>query len=146
MKSKLLSEETRKVLLASFAELPYTVLWKFEQEDLPGKPDNVVISKWFPQEDIFSKWWLPNVLVDRLTVYIILGHPNIKLFITQGGLQSVEEAISSYIPMIGIPFMADQPFNVQKIVQKGMGLSLDHKTLEKDSFKKAILEIMNNPR
>ena len=38
----------------SFAELPVKVLWKFELE-LENIPDNVYISKWFPQSDILGK-------------------------------------------------------------------------------------------
>lgn len=55
VKSKDLIEKTRNVILETFAELPYKVLWKFELKDLPGKPDNVMTAKWFPQQDIFSK-------------------------------------------------------------------------------------------
>ncbi|KAF2903762.1 hypothetical protein ILUMI_02412 [Ignelater luminosus] len=127
VKSELLSENTRKVLLETFAKLPCKVLWKFEQQDLAGKPDNVIISKWFPQQDIFK-------------------HVNIKLFITHGGQQSTEEAIYHHVPMIGMPFIGDQKTNVQRIVDKGMGLSLDYNTLDKETFRKAILEVMNNPK
>ncbi|KAF2889863.1 hypothetical protein ILUMI_16310, partial [Ignelater luminosus] len=126
IKSERLSENTRKILLETFSELPYLVLWKFEEENLPGKPDNVMISKWFPQQDIFR-------------------HPNIKLFITQGGLQSSEEAIYNEIPMVGIPFIGDQQANVQKMVNKGMALFVSHETMDKDTLKAAILEVLNNP-
>ncbi|KAF5301857.1 hypothetical protein FQR65_LT08689 [Abscondita terminalis] len=127
VKSKDLSKETRDVILETFSEIPYTVLWKFELDELPNKPKNVIISKWFPQQDVFK-------------------HPNIKLFITQGGLQSMDEAIYDHIPMLGLPFMGDQGFNVNKMVHKGLGLSLNYKTLRKDEFKASILEIINNPK
>lgn len=55
VKSKLLPQERLSVLMDAFAELPYTILWKFEQEMLPGKPENVFISKWFPQQNVFSE-------------------------------------------------------------------------------------------
>ncbi|KAF2902531.1 hypothetical protein ILUMI_03654 [Ignelater luminosus] len=126
VKSNRLSESTKKIFLETFAELPYLVLWKFEEEKLPGKPDNVIISKWFSQQDVFR-------------------HPNIKLFITQGGLQSSEEAIYNYIPMVGIPFMADQQSNVQKMVSKGMAVLVNHDTMDKDTLKAAILEVLKNP-
>ncbi|KAF2906126.1 hypothetical protein ILUMI_00042, partial [Ignelater luminosus] len=126
IKSKRLPESTRKIFLETLAELPYTVLWKFEEENLPGKPDNVIISKWFPQQDI-------------------LGHPNLKLFITQGGLQSTEEAIYNNIPMVGIPFIGDQQSNVQRMVNKGIALLVDHETINKATLKAAILEVINNP-
>ncbi|KAF2886331.1 hypothetical protein ILUMI_19842, partial [Ignelater luminosus] len=52
VKSKLLSQERLTVLMETFAELPYIIVWKFEQESLPGKPKNVFISEWFPQQDV----------------------------------------------------------------------------------------------
>ncbi|KAF2886213.1 hypothetical protein ILUMI_19960 [Ignelater luminosus] len=127
IKSKDLPENTRKIFLETFSELPYTILWKFEQDDLPGKPDNVFISKWFPQQDIFR-------------------HPNIKLFISQGGLQSMDEATHNYIPIVGIPFFGDQENNVKRIINKGIGLGLSFSTLDKSSLKEAILEVANNPK
>jgi len=127
VKSEDLSETTQKILLETFAELPYLVLWKFEREDLPNKPENVFISKWFPQQDIFR-------------------HANIKLFITQGGYQSIEEAIYSYIPIIGMPFFGDQSGNINRIVTRGLGLSVDHMQLDKESFKKTIIEVIINPK
>ncbi|KAF2886869.1 hypothetical protein ILUMI_19304, partial [Ignelater luminosus] len=127
VKSKDLPEDSRKIFFETFSELPYTVLWKFEEDDLPGKPDNVFISKWFPQQDVFR-------------------HPNIKLFITQGGLQSMDEATYNGIPIVGIPFAGDQENNVNRIINKGIGLGLTLSTLDKSSLKEAILEVANNPR
>ncbi|KAF5287358.1 hypothetical protein FQA39_LY15961 [Lamprigera yunnana] len=127
VKSKDLPEQTRNVILETFRELPYTVLWKFELEDLPNRPKNVITSKWSPQ-------------------LRVLSHPNIKLFITQGGLQSMEEAIYNHVPFLVMPFFADQELNSKKIVQKGFGLSVDYKTLTKEHFKENILEVVNDPK
>lgn len=55
-KSKDFPSETKKTLLDAFEELPYTVLWKYEEDELHGKPDNVVIAKWLPQQDVLSKY------------------------------------------------------------------------------------------
>nr|CAD7426444.1 unnamed protein product [Timema monikensis] len=52
VRSDQLAPETRKALLDAFSQLPQRILWKFETEDLPGKPDNVMISKWLPQSDV----------------------------------------------------------------------------------------------
>ncbi|KAK4872333.1 hypothetical protein RN001_014362 [Aquatica leii] len=118
-------EKTSKVILETFKELPYTVLWKYEL-DLPNKPDNVVTSKWLSQLEV-------------------LKHPNIKLFITHGGGQSVDEAVSARVPILGMPFFPDQPFTVNRMVTRGAALSVDYKTLEKENFKAIILELINNP-
>ncbi|KAK9874769.1 hypothetical protein WA026_005576 [Henosepilachna vigintioctopunctata] len=127
VKSYMLNDHLRQVLLETFSELPYRILWKFENEDLPNKPQNVWISKWFPQGDIFR-------------------HPNIKLFITQCGLQSIEEAIMNHIPMVGIPFIADQPANAKILENKGLGLQLDYDLLTKKIFKEAIEEVIHNSK
>lgn len=143
VKTNRLPERVFKVFLETFTELPYTVLWKIDQEDLPGKPDNVIISKWFPQQDILGKY---PVCFPKSNLYkIILGHPNIKLFITQGGLQSLEEAIYNHVPIVGIPFAIDQQANILNMVDKGVGILLDYNVIEKESFKEAIFEVMNNP-
>ncbi|XP_031331146.1 UDP-glucuronosyltransferase 1-2-like, partial [Photinus pyralis] len=126
MKSEFLPANTMEVLLSVFAELPYTVLWKFGEE-IANKSDNVIVAKWLPQEDV-------------------LRHPNCKLFITQCGLQSMDEAIYSHVPMVGMPVFGDQFFNAKKIVNKGLGLELDYQRLEREHFKKTVLEVITNPR
>lgn len=48
-------EKTRSILMDTFAELPYNVLWKFENDSLPNLPKNVLIKKWLPQQDVLGK-------------------------------------------------------------------------------------------
>lgn len=126
VKSIYLPENKRNILINTFAQLPYKVLWKFEDDQLKGKPENVKINKWLPQQDV-------------------LRHPNIKLFITQAGLQSLEEALLNGIPLLALPFMADQHLNAARIQKLGIGLRLDFNTLSEDTFLSSILEIINNP-
>lgn len=123
VKSKDLSEETKTIFLNVFRKLPYDILWKFEDERLANKSDNVKISKWFPQSDL-------------------LAHPNVKLFITQGGLMSLEEAIDRETPMIGIPFLLDQYQNSLKVQEEGFGLRLDLEDINEESLRDAIEEVM----
>lgn len=119
--------DKRKIFMETFAELPYTILWKFEEDHMENKSHNVKINKWLPQQDI-------------------LGHPNVKLFITQAGFQSLEEAIVNKVPLLAIPFIADQYFNSHRISTLGIGKNLDINSLTKTDFKNAILEIMKNPK
>ncbi|KAK5639930.1 hypothetical protein RI129_010741 [Pyrocoelia pectoralis] len=127
VKSKDIPIEIRTKILETFAKLPYQIVWKFEADKLPNKPDNVFISKWLPQQDV-------------------LRHPNVKLFIMQGGLQSMEEAICSGVPMVVMPFYSDQKGNSKKIVYKGMGLEVDYRNFDKEELRGKILDVIQNPR
>ncbi|KAJ3657226.1 hypothetical protein Zmor_016242 [Zophobas morio] len=117
----------RKIIIEALSELPYNVLWKWEDDHFPDKPKNVVTRKWLPQQDI-------------------LGHRNVKVFITQGGLQSLEESITNCVPMVGMPVFADQPLNVYKMVQLGIGRSVDHMTMTKEELKEAIRDVAENKK
>lgn len=55
MKSTLLPEEKQNEILRVLARIPYRVLWKWENDHLPGKPENVMVRKWFPQNDVLGK-------------------------------------------------------------------------------------------
>lgn len=47
-------ESKRAVFLEAFKQIKQKVLWKWETDDLPGKPDNVKLGKWLPQTDILG--------------------------------------------------------------------------------------------
>lgn len=50
-----LNNNTLEAITRAFASLPYKVLWKFESDYLPEKPENVMTKKWLPQQDVFGK-------------------------------------------------------------------------------------------
>lgn len=54
VKSKDLPEWKKSIFLDVFKSMRVKVLWKFEA-DLPGKPDNVLIKSWMPQQDVLGK-------------------------------------------------------------------------------------------
>lgn len=98
-----MSVEKRDAVLRVFGKLKQRVLWKWEDDELPGKPDNVMIGKWLPQDDI-------------------LAHPNVRLFISHCGKGSVNEARSHGVPILAIPMFGDQPSNADVIVQEGFAV------------------------
>ncbi|XP_013186705.1 UDP-glucosyltransferase 2 isoform X2 [Amyelois transitella] len=119
-----LPQDKLQIMLKVFSELPYNVLWKWG-DDLPGKPQNVLVRKWFDQANI-------------------LKHPKIKLFITQGGVQSIEESIEAAVPMLGLPIVFDQLGNVDKMVRFGFGKKLDIFTMTEDEFRDAVNTLIDN--
>lgn len=125
IKSTQLPENTRNALLRTFSKLKQQVLWKWEDKSLPGKPNNVFISDWFPQDDI-------------------LAHPNVRLFITHGGLLSTTEAVYHGVPVIGIPIFGDQHLNMARSESNGFALTVEYKNLTETSFSWALTEMLNN--
>ncbi|XP_045520031.1 UDP-glucosyltransferase 2-like [Pieris brassicae] len=123
--STMLHSDTINTLIDVFSQLPYNVLWKWEKDELPGISKNIKISKWLPQTDL-------------------LRHPNLKLFITQGGLQSTDEAINSGVPLIGIPMLADQWYNVEFYEHLKIGIGLDIETITREKLLKAIETVISD--
>ncbi|KAG8228487.1 UDP-glycosyltransferase [Ladona fulva] len=119
-------EPLRKSFLEAFGELKQKVLWKWEKDSLPGQPPNVKLSKWWPQSDI-------------------LAHPNTKLFITHGGLLSLEEAFIRGVPLIGIPVFGDQQLNMNRVAELGVGLKMSLSSLTKETILKAIRTVLEDP-
>ncbi|KAJ0171755.1 hypothetical protein K1T71_012518 [Dendrolimus kikuchii] len=121
----MLPSERIQILKEGFSELPFDVLWKFDKDEMPGKSKNIKLSKWLPQSDL-------------------LRHPKIKLFITQGGLQSTDEAIIAGVPLVGVPMLGDQWYNVEQYLRLKIGARLDMETLTKDKFKDTIQMVIGD--
>ncbi|KAJ8708420.1 hypothetical protein PYW07_010545 [Mythimna separata] len=114
-----------KKIVKVLSEVPYDVLLKWDEDDLPGRSDNIRISKWLPQSDL-------------------LRHPKIKLFITQAGLQSTDEAITAGVPLIGIPMLGDQWFNAERYEYHKIGFKIEPNTLEEEQLKNAISTVIED--
>lgn len=71
----------REALLNAFASVKQTIVWKWESDTLPNKPANVFIRKWMPQREI-------------------LCHPNVRVFLTHGGLLGSTEAAFCGVPVV----------------------------------------------
>jgi glucuronosyltransferase len=117
----------RKSILSTFSKLKQRVLWKFETEAMEVLPPNVKLTKWAPQQDV-------------------LGHKNIRLFITHAGLLSTQEAVYHGVPILGIPMLGDQFVNIQQAVDRGFGLELDFTTITEKSLKEAINIVLSDSR
>lgn len=69
-----------------------------------------------------------------------------KLFITQGGIQSTGEAITAHVPMIGVPMLGDQWYNVEKYIVHGIGKKLYWETLSVKQIRDAIEGMIEDER
>nr|ATN96046.1 UDP-glucuronosyl transferase 343C3 [Myzus persicae] len=123
-----LPNSTIEVFINVLKKLKQKVMWKWDSKNLPTQlPDHVMVSDWFPQPDI-------------------LGHPNVRLFITHGGVHSLEEATYNALPIVGIPFFGDQHMNMRLAERNGIGKMVDHIDLNEKSMLSAIDEVLTNPK
>lgn len=73
-------------------------------------------------------------------------HKNIKLFITQAGLQSTDEAIVAGVPLVAIPMFADQWYNAEKYVKLGIGKYLEIESMTEENFKDAVENVIKDEK
>lgn len=115
-----------KIFLDVFRSMKQRVLWKFENESIINLPPNVMVKKWMPQSDI-------------------LAHPNVRVFITHGGLLGTQEGVYHAVPMLGMPFYCDQHLNLKKAELYGYAISLHFQSITYDVLRNALTELLENP-
>ncbi|XP_047116758.1 UDP-glycosyltransferase UGT5-like [Schistocerca piceifrons] len=113
--------------MKAFSKLKQEVLWKWDQDTMVGKPNNVHLGKWFPQNDI-------------------LGHKNVVLFISHGGLLSLQEAVYHGVPVVGIPLFGDQKVNLIRAEDKGYAVKLLFHNVTEESLLWAINEVLTQQK
>uniref|UniRef100_A0A182R101 UDP-glucuronosyltransferase n=1 Tax=Anopheles farauti TaxID=69004 RepID=A0A182R101_9DIPT len=118
--------EKLAIILRVFSSLRQRVVWKFEDERIRNLPPNVLVRGWLPQSDI-------------------LGHPNVKVFITHGGLLGTQEGVHRAVPMVGIPIYCDQHLNMNKATLGGYAVKLYFPNITEASFRWALEEVLYNP-
>ena len=111
-------EEKLATFLETFKRLNMSVIWKWDSV-IPDLPQNVITKSWLPQQDL-------------------LGHPNLKVFVTHGGLGSVMEAIYHKTVLVGVPLMNDQIPNLLRAAKHGYARTLKWDTLTADELTDAI--------
>ncbi|CAG7833891.1 unnamed protein product [Allacma fusca] len=127
LKTDQMPEEMRKTFLKVFSRMKQRVIWKWNSGHMDNLPSNVKLSKWLPQQDI-------------------LGHPNIKLFISHGGLLSTQEAAYHGVPVLGIPMFGDQDLNVKQAATHGYAVMLEILDLTEELLEDRLNTILNDPR
>ena len=119
-------EKYRLAFIRTFARLKQRVIWKWETETMADLPANVKLSKWLPQQDV-------------------LGHKNIRLFITHGGHGGTTEALYNGVPLVGIPMFGDQLWNMEQATRKGFALSLKLVDITEDRLYETINRVLTEP-
>uniref|UniRef100_A0A0C9RNU1 UDP-glucuronosyltransferase n=1 Tax=Fopius arisanus TaxID=64838 RepID=A0A0C9RNU1_9HYME len=126
IKASSMDQRTLGEVLQALGSIPWKVLWKWEDEHLPGKPDNVMVKKWVPQA-------------------AILRHPNVKCYLAHGGLLGLSEGVSAGVPMVVVPMYGDQFNNAAAARSRGVAQVLEWNNLNGKTLKAAIDRVFNDP-
>jgi MGT family glycosyltransferase len=111
--------------LASFdGHVVLSVGNRIKRDELEGIPDNFTVLPFVPQLQVLSYT---------------------DLFITHGGMNSVNEALYFNVPLIVIPMAADQPIVADRIVELGAGIKLDRDSLTAGQLRDSVQEVLQAP-
>ncbi|PBC29917.1 UDP-glucuronosyltransferase [Apis cerana cerana] len=119
IKMSTISKDKLNILIKVFRFIPRKVIWKWEQDDIPELPDNVMVQKWLPQYDI-------------------LNHPNVKCYFGHGGLLGLTEGVQSGVPMILMPFYGDQYSNAAAAQTRGVAVILEFNDFTEEKLRNAL--------
>lgn len=128
-RSDTLEETQINAIIETFRQLKdYNFIWKFETlKILKDLPPNVMIRTWLSQNDI-------------------LGHSNVKAFISHSGMLSTLESTWHSVPIVGIPLFIDQRRNLKKSINAGVAVKVDLNEITTENLKQALLEVLENPK
>lgn len=90
------------------------------------------------------KWLIPSSYFTYVNYFS--AHPNVKIFVSQCGIQSLQEAVYYAVPVLGIPFLQEQKLNAQKFILEGAGLSLDLAEITEQKLVDSIGKILQDER
>ena len=93
----------------------------------PSLSPNIKVVEWLPQNDL-------------------LGHKDIKAFVSHAGHNSVYESAYHGAPVVAVPLFADQFANAKKVEQFGLGIAVDHETVDVHQLFKTIERVATDPR
>lgn len=71
------------------------------------------------------------------------GHPNVRVFMTHGGLFGSSEAAFCGVPVVSTPFYGDQFLNSAAMENRGMGVVLKYQDINKDSVFMALRKTLD---
>ncbi|XP_058062812.1 UDP-glycosyltransferase UGT5-like [Anopheles bellator] len=127
VQSEMLGPDVNRQLLELFRSMPeYGFIWKHANADGMLMPANVLMTPWVPQS-------------------AVLANSRTKLLVSHGGLLSLQEAAWNGVPVIGIPFFADQFSNVRRLEVAGTGLGIPSTQLNGETMQRALDKILNDP-
>ncbi|MFC9913470.1 macrolide family glycosyltransferase [Streptomyces sp. NPDC127197] len=116
-----------RTFATELAPLGGTVIVSTGQTDpdaLGPLPANVLTRRFVPQPEVLAR---------------------AALFITHGGMNSVNEAMHAGVPMLVVPQGADQPMVARRVVELGAGLSIRTQDVARGSVRALARRLLHDP-
>lgn len=113
------------IIMRVLGRLKQRVVWKHDSSPNIELPKNFLVQQWVPQQ-------------------AVLAHPNFKLFITHGGMCSCIESVYYGRPMLGIPALGDQHYNMAQATKKGYAAQLGMNTFTEAELERTIKRLLND--
>jgi MGT family glycosyltransferase len=108
----------------AFADVPWQVVLTLGKRGDPATlgrlPSNVEAHRWVAHGDVL---------------------PHCSVFLCQGGMGSLMEALSFGVPVIAVPHHPEQHINARQIRRLGLGASLDKETVTAERIRDAVLAV-----
>ncbi len=117
-----------RMCIEAFRETPYQVVMvlpaSIDRAQVGEIPANFIVEPYVPQLELF---------------------PRVTVFITHGGMSSVQEALSFGVPLVVFPQMIEQMGTAQRVAELGAGLVMTNEDVTSDSLRANVERIMGDP-
>ncbi|RNE98300.1 putative UDP-glucoronosyl and UDP-glucosyl transferase [Trypanosoma rangeli] len=104
-------------LARALRQLPYCAIWKLKGEQVER----------LLQGDLGKMKERTHIRPYFVSPLKIMKHANVVAFVSHCGDSSVHEALEAQLPVVGIPFFADQSDVCQRLEEAGVGRYVGHK-------------------
>jgi len=84
--------------------------------------------------------------MDWLPQNDLLAHKDIKAFVSHVGHNSLHESAYHGVPVVAVPFFADQQANAAKVEHFGLGLAVDYKSSSAQQLFETIERVIGEQR
>lgn len=74
----------------------------------------------------------------------VLRHPAVRAFVSHCGVNSVHEAVTCGVPIVGIPLFADQLDMAMRVSDAGVGLVLPKHSLKPDAVRATVRKVIGD--
>lgn len=125
------SERHQKIffdVIQAFPKTKFILRWETPPPKfLEDIPKNLKFAEWVPQREI-------------------LRHPNLKCFLTRGGISSIHAAAYYAVPLIVLPLFSDQDMNAYRVHNQQLGIRVEIRGITNTTLASAVEKILSEEK